>query len=62
MNRDPLKPIAGAANQLQGLRHDDMRHFSKDGPAWRLAALFICKLAGILGALAALAAAVPFLR
>jgi hypothetical protein len=62
MNRDPLKPIAAAASQLQGLRHDPLRHFSKDGPGWRLAALFISRLRGILLALAVLAAALPFLR
>ena len=38
-----------------GLRQaDPLRHFARDGPWFRLAALFLCKLPSILVALGAL--------
>ena len=42
------------ASNVRWTLPDPLRHFAKDAPGWRLAALLLCKLSSILLGLAAL--------
>lgn len=48
MDRSMNESVKKTRQQPQAPSPDPLRHFSREGPGWKLAALVVCKLAPIL--------------